>query len=361
MLKWYEQVGMEPENNYISSRIRLARNWNEYNFPNKLDVIAGGEMVERLEYGLKDLGEMEEEKFLSTTLDKIPETEKAAMRERRVINSAIAGKNSPTGLMLSESEDISIVFNGDDHIRMQLLAPNQNLNSLWEKADKLDDYINARFGYAYDEKYGYLTSFPTNVGTGMRANIVVHLPALSSGKQFPNLIAQMTRFGVAIRGVYGEGRENYGSFYDISNAKTLGMSEREIMDLVTKVASQLNSQENQVRAMSLKNHKTERQDEAYKSYGLMKYARKLSMRDALTFLSQVIAGISDGIIATKKPCSLYKMVLGIQPSNLMLNRGEPQDKGNLDILRAEYIRKELPELKENDIPEQGEGKEETNG
>jgi len=346
MLKWYEQVSMEPDNNYISSRIRLVRNWNEYNFPNKLDVITGGELVERLEFGLKDLGKMEKEEFLSTTTDKIPETERLAMKERRIFNSAIAGKASPTGLMLSESEDISIVFNGDDHIRMQLLAPNEELNELIKKADKLDDYVNARFSYAFDEKYGYLTSFPTNVGTGMRANVVVHLPALSEGKQFPNLIAGMTRFGVTIRGVYGEGRENYGAFYDVSNSKTLGMSEREILDLVSKVASQLNSQENQVREMSLKNHRTERQDEACKSYGLMKYARKLSMRDALTFLSQVMAGISDGIIETKMPCSLYKLVLGIQPNNLLMKQNGPQDKDNLDILRADYIRKELPELKE---------------
>jgi protein arginine kinase len=346
MLKWYEQVLMEPGNNYISSRIRIARNWNEYNFPNKLDVIKGQELVERLEYGLKDIGEAEGEKFLSTTLDKIPETERMAMRERRVINSAIADKKTPTGLMLSESEDISLVFNGDDHIRMQIMAPNQKLQKIWERADSLDDYINERFNYAFDEKYGYLTAFPTNVGTGMRANIVVHLPALSSGKQFSNLISGMTRFGVAIRGVYGEGRENYGSLYDISNSKTLGMSEKEIVDLVQKVASQLNSQENQVRQMSLNQHRLERTDEACKSYGLLKYARKLSLKDALTFVSQVMAGISDGIIETKTPCSLYRLVFGMQPSNLINQADKPVAREMLDVLRADYIRKELPELKE---------------
>jgi protein arginine kinase len=346
MLKWYEQVSMGQENNFVSCRIRLARNWNEYAFPNKLDVITGGELVQRLEYGLKDIGEMEGETFTSTTLDRISETDRMAMRERRVINSAIAGKHTPTGLMVSESEDISLVFNGDDHIRMQLLAPNQQLFSLWDRADKLDDYVNARFNYAFDDKYGYLTAFPTNVGTGMRANIVVHLPALSTGKQFSNLVAGMTRFGVTIRGVYGEGKENYGALYDVSNSKTLGMTEREILDLVVKVASQLNSQENQVRQMSLKDHRLERQDEAYKSYGLLKYARKLSLRDALTFLSQLMAGISDGIIETKDPCRLYSLVLEIQPSNLLSRADGPVDKEMLDFVRADYLRKRLPELKE---------------
>lgn len=353
MLKWYEKVGVEKNNNYISSRIRLSRNWNEYAFPNKLDVISGGELVQRLEYGLKDIGEAEGENFLSTTLDKISETDRRAMRERRVFNLSIAEKAGPAGLMLSEAEDISIVLNGDDHIRMQLLAPNLDLGGLLEKADRLDDYVNQRFSYAFDEKYGYLTAFPTNVGTGMRANVVVHLPALSTGKQFQNLIGGMTRFGVTIRGVYGEGRENYGAFYDISNAKTLGMTEKEIIDLVVKVASQLNAQENQVRAMSLKNHRLDRQDEAYKSYGVLKYARKLSLKDALSYLSQLMAGISDGLIATEEPCCLYRLILMVQPANLLQNMNKPFDQNLLDVVRADYIRRELPALKEQ--------KEESNG
>ena len=138
------------------------------------------------------------------------------------LNRAAVEKKAPAGIILSEDEDTSILLNGDDHIRIQLLSSGLHLEELWERADALDDYINERFPYAFDDRYGYLTSFPTNVGTGLRASVVVHLPMLSSGRKFPALIADMSRFGTAVRGVYGEGEENFGSLYEISNQKTLG-------------------------------------------------------------------------------------------------------------------------------------------
>ena len=346
MEKWYEQVRMEPGNNYISSRIRLVRNCADQCFPNRLKGQDSLRLIETMRTRLEDIGAVEGETMSSCLLSDLPDAARDAMRERRVLNAGILQKKTPVGLMLSESEDISLVLNGDDHFRLQVLAPNSHLYELWEKAGRLDDYINERFSYAFDDRYGYLTSFPTNVGTGMRANIVVHLPALSTGKQFPNLMASMNRFGVTVRGVYGTGKENYGALYDVSNAKTLGMSEREILDLVSKVAAQLNSEENQIRRKSLESHRLEREDEAFKSYGLLKYARKLSLRDALSYLSQVIAGITDGIVRTEEPACLYRLYLGVQPSNLIAGATKPVDRDMLDAVRADYIREQLPELKE---------------
>ena len=223
MLKWYEQVRMESGSNYISSRIRLARNWKEYKFPDKLTTAEAGEMIQRLRNELEGLDQAAGEAFYGTMVAQIPEVSRMAMRERRVFNSGIVDRKTPVGLMLSESEDISLVLNGDDHIRLQLLAPNNRLYQLWDRANRLDDCINEHVNYAFSDRYGYLTSFPTNVGTGMRANVVVHLPALSTGKQFPKLLESLTRFGVTIRGVYGTEKENPGSLYDIANAKTLGL------------------------------------------------------------------------------------------------------------------------------------------
>lgn len=126
-----------------------------------------------------------------------------------------------------------------------------DLSAALKDADQIDDYVDERFSYAFDEKYGYLTSYPTNVGTGMRASVLIHLPSLSLGKKFQAMLGDMGRFGVSVRGVYGEGRENYGSIYEVSNVKTLGQTERELAELVCKVALQLNDQENQVRQMTL--------------------------------------------------------------------------------------------------------------
>lgn len=343
MLKWFEQTeGHQP--NIVSSRVRLVRNWDQYRFPKSLSAAESEELVKRLEYGLKDLKELDGRDYEYAYLEELDELSRRALRERRILNSSILEKKDTVGLIVSGDESVSVVLNGDDHIRMQLLSPGLRLNELWKRADAMDDYINARFSYAFDEKYGYLTSFPTNVGTGMRASVTLHLPTLSMGKKFQNLVADMSRFGVALRGVYGEGSENYGALYEVANQKTLGLSEKEIIDLVTQTAGQLNSQEHQVRTMALNNHRLEREDEAYKSYGVLKYARRLSGKDAMIFLSQMMAGADDGILTFREPCSIYRLMLGIQTANLQKLSHKPLSKEELDVARAAYIREELPEL-----------------
>ena len=336
MLKWFERV--DPGRpGIISSRVRLVRNWNQYVFPSRLSQKESMEMLHRLELGLQNLNSLD--------LGDISELDKKAMQERRVFNATIASKKTPTGLLLSEEEDTSIVLNGTDHIRLQMLSAGLHLEELWSGCDQMDDYINARFPYAFDKKYGYLTSFPTNVGTGMRASVVLHLPTLSMGKKFNGLVTEMGRFGASIRGVYGEGSENYGALYQVSNQKTLGLTEKEILDLVNRVALQLLAQEKQVRRMALEKHRLEYTDEAYKSYGVLKYARRLSAKDAMVFLSQIMSGIADGILETEGDCAVYRMMLGIQPANLQKISERPLSKEELDEARAAYIRGELPELR----------------
>lgn len=344
MLKWFEKLETEKPN-MIFSRIRLVRNWNEYQFPSRLTDKQGSELIKRLEFGLKDLGELDHKNYEFAMLGNLKELDRLALRERRILNTAAVTKKGPIGVLVSSEEDTSLVFNSDDHIRFQLLAPGLCLDELWKQADQIDDYINARFPYAFDDKYGYMTSFPTNVGTGLRAGVVIHLPTLSLGRKFQNLVGEMSRFGTAVRGVYGEGSENYGALYEISNQKTLGLTEKEIIDLVGRVAGQLNSQESSVRALSLKSHRLEREDEVYKSYGVLKYARRLSMKDAMSFLSQLMAGVSDGLVELVEPCSIYRLMLGIQPANLQKLSDHPLGKEDLDVARAGYLRVELPELK----------------
>ncbi len=343
MLKWFEKVD-KSRPAVISSRVRLARNWDEYPFPSKLNESDGAELVRRLECGLRELGSMDGRTYGYAYLGDLSELDRKAFKERRVLNSTIAAQKTPAGLILSEEEDTGIVLNGTDHIRLQLVSPGLHLDELFRRADKIDDYINERFSYAYDEKYGYLTSFPTNVGTGMRASVILHLPTLSMGKKFGGLVAEMGRFGASVKGVYGEGSENYGALYEVSNQKTLGLSEKEIVDLVTKVALQLSSQEAQVRKMALEKHELECADEAYKSYGVLKYARRLSAKDAMTFLSQLLSGLSDGLLKTAEPCAVYRLMLGIQPANLQKLSERPLGKSELEMARAAYLRSELPEL-----------------
>lgn len=343
MLKWFEQVDAKRPA-IISSRVRLVRNWDQYAFPAKLPPKESEEMIHRLEYGLRDLGSLDGKHYEYAALDELSELERKALWERRVFNSTIASKKSPTGIIISDEEDTGIVLNGTDHIRIQLLSAGMNLEALWKRADQIDDYINERFSYAYDNKYGYLTSFPTNVGTGLRASIIVHLPMLSMGKKFGGLVTEMARFGATVKGAYDEGGENYGALYEVSNQKTLGLTEKEIIDMVTKVALQLSTQEMQVRRMSMEKHPLECTDETYKSYGVLKYARRLSEKDAMTFLSQLMRGFADGILKTDEPCQVYRLMLGIRPANLQKLSDRPLDKEELDMARASFLRSELPQL-----------------
>lgn len=345
MLKWFEQV-QEGGTNIICSKVRLARNLSEYVFPSRLSNEDGKEMLARLHEELQDLGDADGRDYESAYLDELSELDRRALRERQILSPSILERNAPMSILITREEDISLVLNGLDHIRIQVWSPGLRLNESLKIADQLDDYVNARFSYAFDEKYGYLTTFPTNVGTGLRATAIVHLPTLSMGKKFPAMLNDMGRIGVSIRGVYGEGRENYGALYEISNQKTMGRTEKELTDLVAKVAVQLDDQERQIREMGLASHRLELEDEVFKSYGVLKYARRLSMKDAMTFLSQIMSGISDGLIKLKEPCSVFRLMLGIQTANLQKLSDRPLDKGELDVARAAYLRSELPQLTE---------------
>ena len=344
MKKWYDVPGKEGSN-VIYSRVRLVRNWRDYPFPGKMTREQSAEMTGRLMEGLKGLGDEDGTMYRILRLDRMSDLEKTALLERRAINRSASGKKECAGLILSEDERTGIVINGDDHIRIQTLEKGPALPECYRRADAADDYIGERFEYSYDEKYGYLTSFPTNVGTGLRASVILHLPMLSRKKNFNSLVADMGRFGTLIRGVYGEGGENFGSLYQVSNQKTLGQTEREIVDLVTKAAAELDAQERRIRKDALEKRPVVCADEAYKSYGVLKYARRLTRKDAMEFLSQIMAGITDGIIETREPCSVYGLMLGVQPANLLQKAERPLNKEELDAARADFLRARLPEIR----------------
>lgn len=344
MTRWFEEVKNDPSN-IVFSRVRLARNWEEYKFPSRLTQEEARTMIGRLKTELKGIPERDDRDYEYMEFDNMEELERIALRERRLLNRTLVEQKAPGGIIFSEDERISLVLNGDDHLRLQVLSPGLDLKGCYEEADHLDDFIEERIRYAYSLKYGYLTSYPTNVGTGMKASVVVHLPSLSLSKRFQDLLEDMSRFGTTVRGVYGRSSENSGDLYEVFNQKTLGVNEQEIMELVANVAVQLSEQENEVRQRALEKHRLVREDEVYKSYGVLKYARRLAMKDAMTFLSHFMVGVADGLIETKEFCSVYRLMVGIQPANLQKLSRQPLGKEELECARAGYIRKYLPELK----------------
>lgn len=343
MTSWYEQVKNDTSN-VIYSRVRLARNWADYKFPSKLTHSEAGQMIDRLKEVLSTLPQLLGEELAYTDLEHTEELDKTALREERVINRALLEKTAPCGIFTTKDKRLSVVLNGTDHIRIQVLCPGFNLKEAFALADRVDDWINKRIPYAFSPKYGYLTSFPTNVGTAMKASAVVHLPSLSLSRRFQDLLGDMSRFGTTVRGVYGRGSENAGDLYEVFNQKTLGLTEQEILELTAGVTLQLGGQENKIRMAALDKHRLIREDEVYKSFGVLKYARRLTMKDAMTFLSQLMAGMADGLITFKEPCSIYGLMIGIWPSRLQKAASRPLGKEELEEARASFIRENLPEL-----------------
>lgn len=343
MSKWYEEV-KSASRGIIASRVRLARNWEEYRFPGSLSDDEAGVMIDRLKKELRGLPDTDGRDYEYLDIRRLSDLDRMALKERRLINRSMMEKKTPGGLIVSEDERVSLMLNGDDHIRIQVMGQGMSLRECYERADCLDDYINEKLPYAFSEKYGYLTTYPTNVGTGMKASVIVHLPTLSISKKFQDLLGDMGRFGAAVRGVYGRPGENPGDLYEVTNQKTLGLSEKEMIELVENVAVQLTDQENQVRKLSLEKHRLMREDEAYKSYGVLRYARRMAEKDGLTFLSHLMAGMADGIVRMKEPCSVYGLMLEIRNANLQKNSSRPLDKEELEVARAAYIRSHLPQI-----------------
>ena len=343
MEKWFD-VPEKEGSSVICSRVRLVRNWREYPFPGKMTKEQSVEMTGRLMNGVKESGAFSGSRSRYLYLDRIPDLERTALLERRAISRGVSKKKAAAGLVLSEDERLGITINGDDHIRIHAVEKGAALTECYRRADQMEELLGSRFEYSFDEKYGYLTSFPTSVGTGLRASVVLHLPALSRRKNFNSLTSDMGRFGTLVRGLYGEGEENPGSLYQISNQKTLGQTEKEIVDLVAKAAAELDAQERRLRRTAMGQRPVACADEAYKSYGVLKYARRLTRKDAMEFLSQIMAGAADGILKMKEPCSVYGLMLGIQPANLLSQAERPLSREELDAARADFLRARLPEI-----------------
>ena len=343
MKKWFEETDA-IHSNLVYSRVRLTRNWAEYPFPARMSDARSREMLDRMKEKLEGLATEDGRVFTQLDFSHITNLEQRALAERRAFNPSQAEQKKPMSLLYLPREDMSVLLNGSDHIRIQALSTGLALNENLRKAWDLDDKINEKLEYAFDEKYGYLTSYPTNVGTGMRASVIVHLPGLSRGKKFPTLINEMGRFGISVKGLFREGRDNFGSFFEISNQKTMGQTEKDMIELVSKIALQLSEQEKQVHSLTLDNHRAEKEDEIYKSYGVLRYARRLTQKEAMNYLSALMEGQEDRIISFSEPCSLFAMILGIQTANLLRQADRPMDREELDGVRAEYIRKKLPEI-----------------
>ncbi len=342
MLKWYEEEG-EYSDVIISSRIRLARNLKKYPFSPKLSqeqaVVLNYEVMEKL-VDIKN----ESGPYLTCSINHMDEISRMSMLERYIISPIMVEKKQETGLMLAPDERASIMINEEDHLRIQSLTGAMNMKKALEEANKIDDYIEEKLDISYHKQYGYLTACPTNVGTGLRASYMVFLPALDAAGNMTQLMNEAGKFGVTIRGMYGEGTKACASIYQISNQKTLGMTEEDIIEKLDSVVHQVIHQERKRREYILNTNFSVLEDQIYRSYGVLKYAKQINTKDAMTLLSQLKFGEDTKTVTLEKPNRIFQMMMEIQPANLQQKLGKIAGSAQRDQKRAEYMNKYLPEL-----------------
>lgn len=341
MLRWFEQNGKDSDV-VISSRVRLARNLSKYNFSLKLDNKSARTMTDKAINAIKATIDMNE--YTDYDFKNLDKYQKIAMKERHLISDFLLGQQVAAGFA-SLNENMSIMINEEDHIRIQSYSAGKDMQTAYKQADDMDNKIGEVLDYAYDEKYGYLTTCPSNVGTGMRASYMLHLPALSGSERISGISAEVGRFGLQLKGVYSDGNGKFaGDIYQLSNIITLGKSEAEIIENLNKIAEQVIAQERVVRKEYIKKKYMTALDSVSRSYGVLKYAKKISLSDGMFLLSQLRFGLSEGLLTDSSGMntSIYQLMIGIQPANLKIMNEKDLSEEELDISRSQFIRDNLP-------------------
>lgn len=344
MLKWFEKNSV-GDDVVISSRVRLARNIEKYNFPSRLKNEDAHMVIGDVEKAVMKAHE-NNGYFRSINMNEVSSIEKVAMVERHVISPNFVQSQIPTGLIISEDESISIMINEEDHLRIQSITNGLNLQEALDNAYRIDDLLEEKITYAYDEKIGYLTSCPTNVGTGLRASYMIHVPALETTGKLQFILDAIGKFGITVRGIYGEGSKARGSVFQISNQITLGHSENEIIDNLTSLTKQIVEQERALRNRLLSEKKLQFQDAVFRSYGVLANARIMTSKEAMSLLSDIKLGYELGILKsdTDNPINIYGLMTCIQPANLQKKINKELRLEERDIERATYIRNNLPKI-----------------
>lgn len=333
MLNWYLQSG-EKSDVVISTRIRLARNLANFPFVGKCSQNQLREIQETIKeitpsigYGLKYI-----------ELKNMDDITKMALVEKHIVSPNFAMNENQIGaILINEEENIAIMVNEEDHLRMQVFGSGLELENLMNIAIEIDIKLQELLKYAYSEKYGFLTKCPTNVGTGLRASVMAHLPALTATKNIGKILDIITNFGMNIRGVYGEGSKAQGNMYQISNKQSLGISEDDIIKSLKAITDKVVEQEKLARNYLLKNS-IELEDRVYRSYGILANCKKISSEEAGLLISDIRLGTDLGIIKELNDTKVNKLELYTKPANLQKYAGSQYNSYERDIKRAEIIK-----------------------
>ena len=333
---WYKE--QNDNDIVVSTRVRLARNLSKYPFPNAMDAETLKTAREEIESSVMNSNSTLSKDFTAYHMDETDDVTKLMLAEKHLISPDLLNKKG-SSVLINKDESMSVMIMEEDHIRMQVIMGGFKLDEAYELADKVDDVIDENVGYAFDADFGYLTSCPTNTGTGLRASVMMHLPALTMTKSIQRIASSASNLGIAVRGMYGEGSKAHGSLYQISNQVTLGLSEKEIIEKVKNIVNQIAEHEQQARKRIVDNNKDYIEDKLWRSYGALKYARSISSKEAIELISDVLMGKNMGIIETDN--NFIELMIMTEPAyieHMEQKRLSPEER---DKKRAELIRKNL--------------------
>jgi protein arginine kinase len=332
--------GSGPESDIVmSSRVRLARNLAEFPFISRATPHDRGE-IERL-LREKVLGLQASGELLYLNVNELEGIDRQFLVERQLISREHAESEGARGVAIDSREQVSLMINEEDHLRIQVMHSGLDLKGAWEQINHIDDLIEAQVTYAFHPRLGYLTACPTNVGTGVRVSVMLHLPALVITRQIEKVFRSLQKISLAVRGLYGEGSQAMGDFYQISNQLTLGRTEIELVEQVGDVVPVLIDYERRARDFLIKESQQKLHDEVSRAYGILRAAQTISSEETMHLLSKVRMGVNLGLIHDLKVPQLNELFIHTQPAHLQKLRGVELDTADRNIERARYLRRHL--------------------
>ncbi|PYP42745.1 MAG: ATP--guanido phosphotransferase [Gemmatimonadetes bacterium] len=343
-MAWLEASG-PGSHLVVSTRVRLARNLEPHRFATRSDPAERERILAEVQSAAADTSGLG--RAVRFRLDQLEAADRQLLHERHLVSRELAaiepgGKVRPGGGLLVQDQ-ASVMVNEEDHLRLQALRSGFALESAWDLVATLDSELGQRLAFAFHPEFGYLTSCPTNVGTGLRASVLVHLPGLVLTKEINKILQALTQVGLTFRGLYGEGSEVVGNLFQLSNQTTLGKSETELLDHLGKLVRQVMEHEERARQILLRDATAIIEDKVWRAYGLLRYARTLSFDETMNLLSGVRLGVGLGLLPNVGMYALNKLLVFSQPAHLAAAQGRALAEDELPIRRAAYVRQTLEE------------------
>lgn len=340
-LEWLEPEG-EDHDIVLSTRVRLARNLQGYPFAVRARTEDREEVLDRVGEALEEGDVLEEPEVLR--MDDLKPPEREILVERHLASRELAGGDAPrqgAALATGARGTLGMMINEEDHLRLQTLRNGLQLDEAWAEVDTLDTRIGDRLPYAFHHDFGFLTSCPTNVGTGLRASVLVHLPGLVLTREIRKVLEGISQVGLTYRGLYGEGSEVVGNFFQISNQTTLGKSEDDLVDHLRQIAGQVIHYEKQARSVLLKEASSVLEDKVGRAYGILRHARRLPLDELMNLLSGVRLGVSLKLLPTPRVETLNRIMIFAQQAHLEQAAGRSLDEADANRYRASRVREAL--------------------